>query len=163
MSQNNRLPRRSAPERAAEVRQVVHARGRSRHRAGTGPELSLEGRCRLQALRPPTAWRGLRRKAASAEAWPGPAAGAGTAARRAARGRDALQGLECGHPPWLNTEPPFTAGGRKPEDGQIMQSRKFAGAHVGAHASDHLPVEQRLLWCKAVCTTCPQHRFVTAL
>lgn len=97
MSQHKRLPRRSASERAAEVRQVVHARGSARHPAGAGPELSPEGRCRLQALRPPTARRGLRRKAAAAEAWPDPAAGAGTAAQQSRRGGNAPQGLECRH------------------------------------------------------------------
>jgi hypothetical protein len=99
MPQHKRLPRRSASERAAEVRQVVHARGSARHPAGAGPELSPEGRCRLQALRPPTARRGLRRKAAAAEAWPEPAAGAGTVALRSARGRERPQ------TPWLSKEP----------------------------------------------------------
>lgn len=113
MSQYMRLPCRSASERAAEVRQVVHARGSARHPAGAGPELSLEGRCRLQALRPPTARRGLRRKAAAAGAWPGAAAGAGTAALRSARWRErpARTGLA--------KSPVFTAGGGKLEDGPV--------------------------------------------
>lgn len=70
VTQHMRLPPRPASERAAEVRQVVHAWGSARHPAGAGPELSRERRCRLQALRPPTALRGLRRKAAAAEAGP---------------------------------------------------------------------------------------------
>lgn len=44
-----------------------------------------------------------------------------------------------------------------------MQSCKFTGARVRALASDHLPVEQRLLWCKACMQHLPWHRFVTAL
>lgn len=70
VAQHMRLPPRPASERAAEVRQVVHAWGSARHPAGAGPELSRERRRRLQALRPPTARRGLRRKAAAAEAGP---------------------------------------------------------------------------------------------
>lgn len=110
MSQHMGLPRRSASERAAEVRQIVHARGSARHPAGVGPELSLEGRCRLQALRPPTARRGLRRKAAAAEAWPGPAAGAGTAALPPARWREcpASTGAQRATVYW---------GGRRPKYG----------------------------------------------
>lgn len=137
VTQHMRLPPCPASERAAEVRQVVHAWGSARHPAGAGPELSRERRRRLQALRPPTARRGLRRKAAAAEAGPGPERG----------------GRFCGPASWR--ERPVTTGAQtlggqsrgleergKPEGAQMGSRLSYNLAQGGVLASDHLPDEQ---------------------